>query len=629
MIKSKKRNTFEGQIEFSTNGNASIIIEDAEIFIYKKNTLNALPNDIVKVEIFEIKNRYEAKVIKVISRYKKKFIGKVSIKKGTIFVIPDNNKIPVDFYIKGGLIPENNQKVIVELTKWDNTKSPQGKIVEILGYQGDNEVEMNSIMIEYGLPVEFPKKVITESKLISDNITYEEISKRRDFRDITTITIDPNDAKDFDDAISINIINENKYEIGVHIADVTHYIKPDTELDKEAYNRSTSIYLVDRCVPMLPERLSNNICSLNPNEDKLTFSVLFTMDNNAKILDTWIGKTIINSNRRFTYEEAQSIIEGQQDDYSPEIRILNKLAKKTRNQRIKEGSIEMGGIEVKFELDPINKKPIGVYFKEQKEANKLIEEFMLLANKTVAKYIKTKLGFCVNRSHGTPDMDKIMEIKNICDKMGYNFDVSIDTDDDNIKTSINNLIKEIKDTPEENMISNLIIKSQKKAYYTTDDVGHYGLGFKDYSHFTSPIRRFLDCQSHRLLSHILTNDKLMKINRNELNNICKYISNREIVAKKAERDSIKYKQVEFLSDKIGNSYDGIVSGVTDWGIYVELINNKCEGLIRYDNSNWKVDTEKFIAYNNKYKIRLGDCITVVVNSTNIEKKQIDFTIYES
>jgi ribonuclease R len=491
---------YEGQIEFMTNGNASIIIEEKEFFIYKKNTLNALHLDKVKIQIFKAEKKLEAKVIEVLERFKKEFVGKVQIGKKTIFVVPDSNKIVVDFYIKGGLKAEDGQKVLVELTKWEESKSPQGKIIKILGDAGDNNAEMNSIMYEYNLPIDFPENVKLESEKISETISESEIPNRRDLRNITTFTIDPLDAKDFDDALSVNILNDNNIEIGVHIADVSHYVIPNTELDKEALKRATSVYLVDRVVPMLPERLSNGICSLKPNEDRLAFSVIFNIDKNGDIIKEWHGKTIIHSNRRFTYEEAQEIIEGKEGDYKNEIIILNELAKKIRKKRIKDGSIEMGGIEVRFKLADDNKKPIGVYFKEQKEANKLIEEFMLLANKSVAKLLKKKIGFCVNRSHPEPSLDKLVELKGICDKLGYDFDIS---DENKIKESINKLIKEVKGTPEENFINTLIVRTQSKAYYTTENIGHYGLGFDDYCHFTSCIRRYSDILVHRLLNEII------------------------------------------------------------------------------------------------------------------------------
>jgi ribonuclease R len=625
MTKIKEGDVFEGQIEFYTNGSASLIVQEKEIFIFKKNTANSLHLDTVKIEIFQAERRLEGRVIEVISRFKTEFVGRVQIsKKNTTFVIPDSNKMSVDFYIKGGLIAEDGQKVIVELTKWEDSKSPQGKITKILGNSGDNNTEMNSIMFEYGLPIEFPQEVINESALVPEVITEKEISKRKDMRGITTITIDPVDAKDFDDALSIDRV-DGRIEVGVHIADVAHYVIPGTKLDEEAYKRATSVYLVDRCVPMLPERLSNGICSLKPHEDRLAFSVIFTLDEEGNILNTWQGKTVIHSDRRFTYEEAQDIIEGQDGDYSKEIRTLDQLAQKIRKRRIKDGSIEMGGIEVKFKLADDNKKPIGVYFKEQKEANKLIEEFMLLANKSVAKTLSEASRTNVYRVHDTPNEEKLNSLVTICRTFGY--EVKTDGQASDIKRSLNSLLKEIKGKPEENMIETLVTRCMSKATYTIKNIGHYGLGFTHYSHFTSPIRRYPDLITHRLLFDFLNNKS--QGNPGEIEEKSKWCSNRELVAAKAQRDSIKYKQAEYLLDKIGNIFEGIVSGVADWGFYVELIDSKCEGMIRYQSleGNWSVDTSSYTIQDDSGNIiRLGDRLMVVVKSVDLEKKQIDFLL---
>ena len=625
MIELKEGDVYEGQIEFSTSGNASLTINEKEIFVYKKNTANSLHLDKVKVQIFKAEKKLEGKVIEVISRFKTEFVGKVQIGKKTIFVVPDSNKISVDFYIKGGLKAEHDQKVVVELIKWEDTKSPQGKIIKVLGDSGDNNAEMNSIMFEYGLPVEFPQEVINESMLVPEVITEKEISSRKDIRGFTTLTIDPVDAKDFDDALSVNIISDNKIEVGVHIADVGHYVKPGTKLDDEAFKRATSVYLVDRCVPMLPERLSNGICSLKPHEDRLAFSVIFTLDGDGNILNTWQGKTVIHSDRRYAYEEAQEIIEGSEGDYSTEIRLLDTLARKIRKKRIKEGSIEMGGIEVKFKLAEDNKKPIGVYFKEQKESNKLIEEFMLLANKSVAKTLSESSWANVYRVHDTPNMEKLNSLVGVCKTFGY--DIEIYDDSTKIKKSLNSLLKEIKDTPEENMIETLVTRCMSKATYTIKNIGHYGLGFTHYSHFTSPIRRYPDLITHRILLDFL--DKKTQGNPGKIEEQAKWCSARELVAAKAQRDSIKYKQAEYLLDKIGKVFDGIVSGVTDWGMYVELIESKCEGMVRYQSleGKWSADTANYTITNEHGdKIRLGDPLKVVVKSVDLERKQIDFTI---
>ena len=625
MIKLIEGDRYEGQIEFSNSGNASITIEEKSIFIHRKNTLNSLHLDKVKIEIFKGEKKLEAKVVETISRFRTEFVGRVQIGKKSTFVIPDSDKISVDFYIKGGLVAKDGQKVIAELTKWEDSKSPQGKITKILGDAGDNNAEMNSIMYEYNLPVDFPQEVINESELVTEVITEKEISNRRDMRNVTTITIDPVDARDFDDALSIKIINENNIEVGVHIADVGHYVKTGTKLDDEAYKRATSVYLVDRCVPMLPERLSNGICSLKPHEDRLAFSVIFNIDKDGKITNQWHGKTVIHSDRRFSYEEAQEIIEGVDGDFYNEIRTLNTLAQKIRKKRIKDGSIEMGGIEVKFKLADDNKKPIGVYFKEQKEANKLIEEFMLLANKSVAKILSDNQWFNVYRIHDTPNMEKLQQLVGVCQNFGH--DVKIEGEGDDLKKSINQLLKDIKGTPEENMIETLVTRCMSKAKYTIKNIGHYGLGFTHYSHFTSPIRRYPDLITHRILFDFLNKGK--QGNPAKIEENASWCSSRELIAAKAQRDSIKYKQAEYLQDKIGQVYDGIISGVTDWGIYVELIESKCEGMVRYNTiGKVKVDLEHHTVSDEMgKKIRLGDSVKVIVSGVDLEKKKIDFTLF--
>ena len=625
MIKLIEGDRYEGQIEFSNSGNASITIEEKSIFIHRKNTLNSLHLDKVKIEIFKGEKKLEAKVVETISRLRTEFVGRVQIGKKSTFVISDSDKISVDFYIKGGLVAKDGQKVIVELIKWEDSKSPQGKITKILGDAGDNNAEMNSIMYEYNLPVDFPQEVINESELVPEVITEKEISNRRDMRDVTTITIDPVDAKDFDDAISIKIINENNIEVGVHIADVGHYVKSGTKIDDEAYKRSTSVYLVDRCVPMLPERLSNGICSLKPHEDRLAFSVIFNIDKDGKITNQWHGKTVIHSDRRFSYEEAQEIIEGVDGDFYNEIRTLNTLAQKIRKKRIKDGSIEMGGLEVKFKLADDNKKPIGVYFKEQKEANKLIEEFMLLANKSVAKILSDNQWFNVYRIHDTPNVEKLQQLVGVCQNFGH--DVKIEGEGDDLKKSINQLLKDIKGTPEENMIETLVTRCMSKAKYTIKNIGHYGLGFTHYSHFTSPIRRYPDLITHRILFDFLNKGK--QGNPAKIEENASWCSSRELIAAKAQRDSIKYKQAEYLQDKIGQVYDGIISGVTDWGIYVELIESKCEGMVKYNTiGKVKVDLEHYTVSDEMgKKIRLGDPIKVIVSGVDLEKKKIDFTLF--
>jgi ribonuclease R len=502
MIKLKDGDVIQGQIEFYTNGNASLKKDDENIFIHKKNTKNSLHLDTVNIEIFQRNDKTEGKVTEVVSRFKTQFVGRAIISKNIIFVRPDNNKIYTDFYIRGGLVPENNQKVIVELVKWKDSKSPQGKIVQILGNSGDNNTEMNSIMAEYGLPTEFPKDVIKESESVPEVISEKEISRRLDLRNIITIGIDPFDSKDADDTIGLEIIDDG-YIVYINIADVSHYVKEGSLMDSEAYLRGTSCYLVDRCISMLPERLSNNICSLKFGSDKLSFSVIITFDGSGKILKTDFKKSIININKDYSYEMAQQIIEnGSDNDVDNVVLVLDRLAKIMRKERVKD-SLDFNSSEVKFILDKENKKPIGLYFKEQKDSNKLIEEFMLLANKSVAKFLKEKIGFSINRSHNSPNIDKLTEVKNMATALGYELDIS----EKNLKSNINKLLKEIKGTSEETMLSTLITRSMSKAFYTTQDnheeYSHWGLSFKYYTHFTSPIRRYPDILAHRLLEEAI------------------------------------------------------------------------------------------------------------------------------
>ena len=627
MNKIKEDSVFEGTIDFANSGNASINIGDKNLFIFKKNTLNSLNGDKVKVKAITKNNKVEAEVIEVLERFRTQFVGKVQINKENkrlIFVVPDSQKIAVDFYIKGENDAIHDQKVLVELIDWEpGTKSPKAKIVEILGSSGENNAEMNSIMYEYGLPNNFPLMVEAEAELIDFTIPESEISNRRDLRNITTFTIDPVDAKDFDDALSVNILDDNTVEVGIHIADVSHYVKEGGIIDEEAIKRATSVYLVDRCVPMLPERLSNGVCSLRPNEDKLCFSVIVKLDSDGKLLDKWFGKTIIHSDRRYSYEEAQEIIEGKEGDFKTEILLLDTIAKKMRKQRISDGSIEMGGIEVRFKLEPTTKKPIGVFFKEQKDANKLIEEYMLLANKLVAKLLYDAKYHNVYRVHSTPNVEKLEALSLICKNFGYTLDVVENTQD--LKKSINELVADIKGKPEENMIETLITRCMSKASYTIVNSGHYGLGFTHYSHFTSPIRRYPDLITHRVLLDFL--NKKSNGSPQKIEGMAKWCSEREILAAKAQRDSIKYKQIEFLEDKIGQVFDGIISGVTDWGMYVELIESKCEGMVRY-NGNHKVDSENYtVNLKSGGSVRLGDEVKVIVKAVDLDRKQIDFELF--
>lgn len=651
-----KENENVGQIDFLNNGNAYVKIdENTEVFIFKKNTLNALHLDTVRISIFNREGKREGKVEEVLSRFKTQYVGTVQRNKGITFVIPDSYKCPVDF-----LIPEewtmgalDKQKVVIEFHKWkEGTRSPYGKIIKILGEIGNNNVEMNSIMYEYGLPVDFPPKVEAEAEDISFHIPDEEIKKRRDMRDVLTFTIDPVDAKDFDDALSIKKLDDGNYEIGIHIADVTHYVKPGSLIDKEARSRSTSVYLVDRCVPMLPEKLSNGVCSLRPHETKLCYSVVVKMNENGDVLDRWFGRTVIYSDHRFTYEQAQACIEAydklkkkeittddvgrilvedaglgnmsflKAGDLSGAVLDFNKLAKKLRDKR--RDSIRMDGAEVRFKLDE-NGKPLDVYFKTQKDSNHLIEEFMLLANKEVSMLL-SKSGFnSIYRTHDTPNEEKLESLKNVCINFGY----ELDTTKENIKKSLNKLLDDIKGKPEENMIETLVTRCMSKAVYSSKNIGHYGLGFEYYTHFTSPIRRYADCIAHREVTEYLNGKPKFDT---ELDEVCEKINVREVAAAKAQRDSIKYKQAEYLQDKIGKVFKGMVSGVTDWGVYVEIIENKCEGMIRLNDissiESYSVDLKNYrvVGDQSGNVVRLGDEVTVSVKSINLDKKIIDFNL---
>lgn len=622
-MEENKNNTFKGIINFTKSGHANIEIGNEKLFIHKTNVKNALHLDEVEVIISLGYYGEEVEVKKILKRFRTKFSGVVHKNKKATFVKPDNPRINEDFYIRGGLIAKNNQKVVVELTKYEEGKSPQAKIIKILGNTGDNDAEMNSIMVEYGLPVDFPQEVLNEAELIPEVITDKEISKRRDMRNITTITIDPLTAKDLDDALSISF-HDNYVEVGVHIADISHYVKPGTEIDKEAYERSTSVYLVDRCISMLPEKLSNGICSLVPNEDRLAFSVVFKIDNSGKIIDKWFGKTIIHSDRRFTYEEAQEIIDNGAGECSKEILKLNSIAKLFRKERMKH-SLEMNNVEVGFKLGSDNKKPIGIYKKYQKDANKLIEEFMLLANKSVSKKLKTS-GLSINRVHEEPDNVKLEQLESIASSLGFNFKLKSDTNE--LRKEINNLVKSAKGTNYENIITTLVVRSQMKAYYSIEDIGHYGLGFKDYTHFTSGIRRYPDIMAHRILENII-NTGNHKMNPNEMSEKTKWCSKRELVASKAERDSIKYKQVEYLQDKIGSVFDAVISSVTDFGLFVELVESKCNGLILYNDLDdyWQLDLNNHKIENGVQVMRLGDEVKVTLKSVNLEKREINFKLF--
>jgi ribonuclease R len=605
--------------------------EDQDIYIKGSDLGSAVDGDTVKLTIFPTRHgsHPEGKVTEIVKRNRSRFVGKIEVSKNFAFVVADARKIHTDFFvfpenIKGAT---NGDKVIVEVINWaSDDRKPEAKVVEVLGKAGENEAEIHSIMAEFDLPFRFSEAVEKESQKIDEGITEEEISRRRDFRDITTFTIDPFDAKDFDDALSFKKLSNGNYEIGVHIADVTHYVRMNSGLDKEAFDRATSVYLVDRTIPMLPERLSNGLCSLRPNEDKLTFAAVFEMTDKGKVENEWFGRTIIHSDRRFTYEDAQEVLETGKGDYAEELIILNTLAKKLRKERFAKGAVNFETTEVKFKLDDKG-RPLAVIPKIRKDAHKLIEEFMLLANKYVATFVheykkgKEKNTF-VYRIHDFPDPDKVKDFALFAKQFGHKMNV----DEQSISQSLNRLMEEIEGKPEQNVLEQLAIRTMAKAKYSTDVKGHFGLAFKHYTHFTSPIRRYPDMMVHRLLQHYLDDGK--PVSKTEYEERCVHSSEREKRAADAERASIKYKQVEFMTYAEKRPYDGLISGVTEWGIYVEIIETKCEGMIRMSDMTddfYEFDEKRYriVGRRTKKVFTLGDKVQVMVKKTDIDKRLID------
>ncbi|MFC2118785.1 ribonuclease R [Bacteroidota bacterium] len=626
-----------GKADFTIYGDAWIISDDIgdDIYINRSNLKHALHDDIVKVYLFAGKSarRLEGQITEIISRPEKLYTGVLEISGDNAFLICDNKKMPYDLFISGNKLKDakNGNKVSARILDWpDSAKNPFGEIVDVFGEPGVNETEMHAILTEYGFPYKFNKEVEKIAEKIEDKIDRGEYLKRKDFRKTTTFTIDPEDAKDFDDALSVKKLRNNNWEIGIHIADVTHYVKENSAIDKEAYQRATSVYLVDRVVPMLPECLSNKICSLRPNEEKLCFSVVFEIDNNSKIIDVWCGKSVILSDRRFNYHEAQDIIESGVGDFSEEIILLNKLAEDFRKQRFDKGSFAFAREEVKFKLDNKN-VPISVYFKEAKEANWLVEEFMLLANKYVAEKIagpnkKSDRKTFVYRIHDEPDKEKLADFSNLARKFGY----SIQTDhQQQLSKSINKLLLDISGKAEQNMLETIAIRTMAKAVYSTNNIGHYGLGFKHYTHFTSPIRRYPDMIVHRLLYKYLLDGK--NVDAENIEKQCEHCSNMEDKATSAERASVKYKQLEFLIDKVGKQFSGLISGVSEWGIYVEIIENKCEGMVpmrELDDDFYELDKKNYciIGKRTNKKYTLGDNVLIEIVRISMQKKQMDFRI---
>ena len=628
----------EGVVDTTAKGAAFIITDDCkeDVFVPFAGLKHALNGDKVKVLVYarDKARRPEGEVVEILERKKVNFVGIIERMPNYAFFIPVGKQLPYDIFIPLERIngAEDGDKVVAVIREWpDSHKNPIGEVVEVLGRPGDNDVEMNSIMAEYDLPINFSRSVITAANRISDEISKEEIAKRRDCRNQVCFTIDPLDAKDFDDALSVEKLPNGDYEIGIHIADVSHYMAPGSVLDKEAYNRATSVYLVDRTIPMLPERLSNGLCSLRPDEDKLCFSAIFVMDAEAGIKSEWFGRTVIRSKRRFTYEEAQEIIEGADGDYKSEILLMNDLAQKMRAERFKKGSIDFDRQEVKFHLDDKG-HPTGVYFKRSKEANKLVEEFMLLANKKVAEFVGKpgkgkKVKNFVYRIHEQPLPEKLSDFNRFIGRFGHGIKLS---SRDSITSSMNSLMTKVRNTPEQNVVETLAVRTMAKAVYSTDNVGHYGLAFDYYSHFTSPIRRYPDVMVHRLLQRYLDGGR--SVAQEKYEDYCKHSSDMENVAAAAERASIKYKQVEFMADRLGETFEGTVSGVTQWGVYVELNDTKCEGLVsihELGDDYFEFDEKNYCirGRHTSKRYQLGDVLKVRVAKANLVARQLDFVLY--
>ena len=608
------------------------IDEENEVFIPKEYAQFTLAGDEVEILLFpKKKNKQEGEVVRVISRKKTDFVGVIDSFSSNYFLISDDRRVSFDVFIPPKTIKKEylNKKVVVKVDSWNkNYKNPTGTVIEVIGEVNDHNTEINSILYDYGFAPKFPEKIQIEANKISEKISENEINNRLDLRKTCTFTIDPKDAKDFDDALSVKRLKNKNWEIGVHIADVSFYVEKGGVIDVEAIERATSVYLVDRVIPMLPEVLSNNICSLKPNVDRLAYSVLFEMDEKANLIDYSIRKTVIHSDVRFTYQTAQNVIDNKKGVLDTELLLLDKLSKVLRKKRQESGSINFESSEVKFILDDKN-NPIDVYFKESLPTNHLIEEFMLLANKTVAKHIgcakKEKKNF-VYRVHDTPDKDRIATLNNIVKKFGH----SINNESSNkLSQSLNSLLKKVKGKNEQQMVETLTIRSMAKAIYTTNNIGHYGLAFDYYSHFTSPIRRYPDLIVHRLLSHYIEGGKSTE--KEALENICRHCSEMEKVASSAERDSIKYMQVKFLKNKIGEIFDGVISGVTEWGLYIEITKNKCEGLVRVSsikNDHYVFDEKKYalIGYRTKVSYQLGQKVKIKIKKADLERKQMDFIL---
>ena len=627
-----------GTFQRKSNGKNSFVPDDGgePIFIAERNSAHAMNNDKVKISLCAKRKRQkvEGQVIEILEHAATTFVGTLKVTKNYAFLLTETNTLANDIFIPKDKLKgaKDGDKAVVRITDWpEEAKNPFGEVIDVLGKAGDNTTEMHAILAEYGLPYTYPQSVEAAAEKIPAEITPEDYAEREDFRDVVTFTIDPKDAKDFDDALSIRLLKPGLWEVGVHIADVSHYVKEGSAIDKEAVKRATSVYLVDRTIPMLPERLCNFICSLRPDEEKLAYSVIFNMDENAVVKDYRIRHTVIKSNRRFTYEEAQQIIETGEGDYKEEILELNKLAQILRQRRLENGAINFDRCEVKFEIDEKG-KPLSVYFKVSKEANKLIEEFMLLANRTVAEHIgkvpkNKKPKVFPYRIHDLPDPDKLDNLSQFIARFGYK--IRTGGSKMEVSKSINRLLNDVEGKKEQNLVETVSLRAMQKAKYSIYNIGHYGLAFDYYTHFTSPIRRYPDLMVHRLLTRYLAGGRTAQADKYE--SLCEHSSAMEQTAASAERASVKYKQVEFMSERIGNVYDAVISGVTEWGLYAEINENKCEGMIPMrdlDDDFYEFDEKNYclIGRRNHRKFSLGDPVKIKVARANLEKKQLDFTL---
>ena len=634
--KSSQTKILKGRLDISRSGMGFVIVEgeEADVIVKPNNFGKAFHGDTVRVQVSKETGqgkRTEGIVIDVAERKQTEFIGTVEINKNVAFFIAGSEKPIADFYIApeklNGAV--DGSKVVARLIRWDkNDKKPQGEIISILSARNEGDMAMKEILIEAGFPLAFEEAVLKEANHLSAKITREEEKKRKDYRDILTFTIDPSDAKDFDDAISIRNLDNGNYEIGVHIADVSHFVKPESILDKAAYARATSVYLPDRVNPMLPEKISNELCSLRPNEDKYTFSVVFQISNRAEIKHKWIGRTLIHSNHRFSYEEVQQTLETEEGLHSKPLLLLNELAKKFREERFNNGAINFSSQEVRFQLDE-DGKPLGIIIKESKDAHKLIEEFMLLANRTVAEYVskiksnKEPIPFPY-RIHDTPSEEKLIPFAAFARKFGYTFDIK---DEMEVAASFNKLLKDVQGKPEQHVLEQLGIRTMSKAIYTSSNIGHYGLGFENYCHFTSPIRRYPDVMVHRIVQECL--DKDLKIDK-KMDEKCKHCSDRERAAMESERAGNKYKQVEYMQQFLGDDFEAIISGVSAFGFWAETAEHKCEGLVSVrdlsEHDDFRLDEADYslVGLRTKKKFRMGDKVKVKVVAANLTKRQLDY-----